>query len=91
MAKTKFAPGPAATTAIRCHTLFAGKLSGSFAVPGSTVVPVGSASPSIFTKPPSGMALTFQRVPWRSLRPKSSGPKPIEKVSTRTPLCRASR
>ena len=37
------------------------------------------------------MAEIFQRVPWRSLKPNSSGPKPIENTSTRTPHQRATR
>ena len=37
------------------------------------------------------MAESFQRVPWRSLKPTISGPKPTEKVSTRTPHQRATR
>ena len=38
-----------------------------------------------------GMADSFQRVPWRSLKPNSSGPNPIEKTRTRTPFQRATR
>jgi hypothetical protein len=37
------------------------------------------------------MAASFQRVPCRSLKPISSGPKPIENTSTRTPHIRATR
>ena len=37
------------------------------------------------------MAASFQRVPWRSLKPNSSGPNPMEKTSTRTPHQRATR
>jgi hypothetical protein len=48
-------------------------------------------SPNIFTKPPSGTRLIFQRVRALSVQPKSSGPNPMEKTSTRTPLRRATR
>src|SRR6516164_28796 len=41
------------------------------------------SSPKNFTKPPSGIAAIFQRVPYRSLNSASSGPKPIEEVRTR--------
>src|SRR3954447_1716010 len=37
------------------------------------------------------MAEIFQRVPWRSLNPASSGPKPSENVNTFTPAQRATR
>jgi len=49
------------------------------------------SSPKNFTKPPSGIADIFQRVPCRSLNPISSGPKPIENTKTRTPHQRATR
>ena len=49
------------------------------------------SSPKNLTYPPSGIADTFQRVPWRSLKPNSSGPKPSENVKTFTPAQRATR
>ena len=39
----------------------------------------------------SGMAESFQRVPWRSLKPKISGPNPIEKALTPMPHQRPTR
>ena len=48
-------------------------------------------SPANFTKPPIGIQPTFQRVPWRSVQPKISRPKPIEKTSAFTPNIRPAR
>ena len=47
------------------------------------------SSPKNLTKPPSGIAEIFQRVPCRSLKPTISGPNPIENTRTRTPHQRA--
>ena len=48
-------------------------------------------SPTNLTYPPRGTAQSFHRVPCRSVKPASSGPKPIEKAVTPTPHQRPTR
>jgi hypothetical protein len=94
IASRKFAAGPARTTRKRCHTGRSwnarSRSSGGICSrsPGSLAGPM---SPTNFTYPPSGTQATFQRVPCLSVHPKSSCPKPMEKVSAGMPNRRATR
>ena len=95
IANKKFAIGPAATISVRCdRRLWKKETAFSSSVIFSTVslgIEAASASPNIFTYPPIGIRLSFQRVPVRSVQPNSSGPKPMEKIWTLTPLRRAEK
>src|SRR5262245_31778889 len=96
MANRKFATGPATTIAARDPTGGWTKLCRR----SSSLIAASAAwsgtlaalsSPKNFTYPPSGIAESCHRVPRRSLKPKSSGPNPMEKTKTLTPHQRAIR
>ena len=78
--------GPAATIAIRCHTVLRLKAWSS-----STAGTSPSRSSSIFTYPPSGIAATTHSVPSLPLRIHSGLPKPTENRCTFTPQRRATQ
>ena len=81
-ASARFITGPITRTWKRCHFVFERNSSGAPVRESSTV------SPAIFTYPPSGIALMQYSVSPRR-NDSSFGPKPSEKVRTRTPIRRA--